>query len=1322
MARKKTSRPLNNQRPQASQGLKKADVAAFESAFARKDYSLALEIAQILVQRSPDFPKAYELKANALGRLERFAEAADAMQSMLNAQMSPPDSHQRLKMAQYLVFAGQAEAAVVHLEDVVELQPDSVVPKVWLSRALFQLGEKKRALEINDTALEISAKDEEALIWRARILEGLKRHDETLEVLEELHEISPLKKGVHNHMATLFVKESSYDKAEYHYKKELDVDPDNSKVMANLFTASHYNPKYTPQELFDQARQWGSTFSPQRVQPADTVRKYDKKLRVAFLSGGFRMHPVGQMTLSAIQEMPKDQFELIFYSTNQVADFLTDEFRTLADRWEVVEGLSDEWLERKIRDDSIDILIDLNGAGDGSRYEVLVHKPVPLIVKWVGSLINTTGLGCFDYLLSDAVETPEDVDEYYTESLIRLPDDYICYHYPRHAPTNNALPALSNGYVTFGCLNNPAKLSPPMLAEWAVLLKEVPGSKLLLRGVQFESKRFCRKIVATFAEHGISEDRLLLEGPADHKQFLETYHRIDIALDTWPYSGGLTTCESLLMGVPVVTRTGPTFAGRHSATHLVNAGLPELVTDSWDDFRARVKELADDLPNLAVIRAALRTILLDSPICDGPRFAGHLTTALRAIWQRHCEGKAPEALSFRKSGAAQFADEDAPIKLALAAPGQGFDWQLESPVLAVDNGAVLASRPDARDLLGSGRVVMLSFDPAGKMATVDHLAQYGEIQHFPHTALGDGQPATLHLGEGLEPSTLPPLDDIEGLEKHEIPTVALDSIEGLPKIDVLALDAMHDSMQILENARNALSNTLLLQVRMAFQTALRGQADFAKINAWMERNGFRFYTFINCQHRSYYPEGVLPESGEGSELDSTDAIYIPNAERLESVGAQDKRKLAYIFSDMLEYDDFAYSLLSAGSNDAGKEFLATKSVALNTQDDTASDAGKVSDEGDFELDIFLGEELVEKASRKEKVVHICFNNLHVQALIDVLGDDRIVSEYEQEIWIGRARSMPGYDVDISMNKNAFYFDQSGDLEKVMKRCLAEDVCGVFFHGLFFDWQKALVRQVGKLKKSIWVMWGGDLYNPIKSECLLREEVECLSGVTTWWDGDYEIFKKYYGDLERIPFRYYGGKNYAGIKPPERKEKMIFVGNSGDPSNNHVEILEALARKEDILEYKIIVPFGYSAPDGYKDLVYKAAKRLGLSRVINIVDRMLDSFEYFTWLSRAEFTVMAHHRQQGGANINASIIYGNKVVMRRSIAGVGEERRINPVWQDVKSHVGAEVFDFDNFCVADSLNCIEFEDLNAQKLSVERMKKRLSKESVVDEILSGFESL
>lgn len=846
-ARRRSQRPVS---PTGS-ALPAGQVQAFDSAYQAGNYARALQLADAMAREYPGSPQAHELHANVLGRLERFADASDAMAKVVKL-LKKVDDAQRLKQGQYLVLAGRASVAAPLLEKIVAAKPDNLNALVWLSRAQYQLNNNARALEVNDLALALDARHEETLLWRARILDQLKRHDEALETLEKVLDLNPKRIGLHNHIATLYVKEGDYKKAEEHFSRELQLDPSNSQVHANLLVAAHYNPDYSTKDLHTKALEWDSRFAKRSpLGRASTPKDATKKLKVGLLSSGFRMHPVGQMILPALENLPLDKFELYAYSTNQVEDKLTHKIQHAVQHWNVVEGLSTEELDNKIRSDQIDIFIDMSGGGEGGRYDVMTREPAPLMVKWVGLLINTTGMSCFDYLLSDSFETPQGVDDYYTEKLIRLPDDYICYHIPEHAPGASSLPALSNGYVTFGCLNNPAKLSPPLLAEWAKLLKDVPDSKLLLRGVQFDSPRYCDKITSILVGHGIAADRIVLEGPTHHQEFMATYQRIDIALDTWPYSGGLTTCEAMMMGVPVVTRVGPTFAGRHSASHLSNAGLPELVTDNWDDFRQRAKELAADIPNLAVIRAALRTILTHSPVCDGPRFGNHLAMALRAIWQRHCEGKTPEALTFDKEGEAKFADEDEPVVFLNSDKKQLKDntWSEQEPIIVVDNGALMPRHDRFSELLGSGNVAVISFDP-GSLFTKrsDELRKLGEWHHHAHVSLGSGVERKLYVTLDPEESgTLKPQlagsppENSKGLQVlTELPinTLRLDDIEGLPCVDMLLLDANSEVLEALQHAKEYLKKTLLIQVVLPSNTGRLGNGNVDSLQHWAVEHGF----------------------------------------------------------------------------------------------------------------------------------------------------------------------------------------------------------------------------------------------------------------------------------------------------------------------------------------------------------------------------------------------------------------------------------------------------------------------------------------------------
>jgi predicted O-linked N-acetylglucosamine transferase (SPINDLY family) len=241
-----------------------------------------------------------------------------------------------------------------------------------------------------------------------------------------------------------------------------------------------------------------------------------------------------------------------------------------------------------------------------------------------------------DYILADRFLVPEGAEAHYRERVLRMPDGYICYDPPAHAPPIGPLPARTNGYVTFASFNNPAKITPPVVALWAEILRRVPGSRFLsqFRGLGDAATR--QRFVELFAANGVAAERLELNGPTPQAEFLGQYNRADLALDPFPYSGCTTTCEALWMGVPVVTCPGETFAGRQSLTHLANVGLSDLAATDPRRSVEIAAELAGDLERLAALRAGLRERLARSPLCDGPRFADNLLLLLRTAWRERC--------------------------------------------------------------------------------------------------------------------------------------------------------------------------------------------------------------------------------------------------------------------------------------------------------------------------------------------------------------------------------------------------------------------------------------------------------------------------------------------------------------------------------------------------------------------------------------------------------------------------------------------------------------------------------------------------------------
>ncbi|MCW8307650.1 hypothetical protein AruPA_11420 [Acidiphilium sp. PA] len=372
-----------------------------------------------------------------------------------------------------------------------------------------------------------------------------------------------------------------------------------------------------------------------RLRPMSMVDR-DRPLRVGLLSNTLRLHPVAWLTFAGLKALDRSRFSLHCFGHYEASDVFAPDFARHVDAWHDIDAMTDREAAAFIATQDIDILIDLSGIGDGGRTPIVAYRPAPVQIKWVGTQASTSGVPTMDWLISDRWETPEGYDRFYTEKLLRMPDGYVCYTPPPQAADVSALPALTNGHLTFGCLNNLAKLTDASLELWARLLGRLPDSRLNLRCPQFSEPRVLERFIGRAEALGLPSSRLTLQGKASHQLFIASYRDIDIALDPYPYSGGLTTCEALYMGVPVITLAGDFFAARHSVSHLSNVGVEGCVATTPDEYIERAVAMASDLPALAALRARLRAQVLQSPLCDAARFGKNLGDALQYAWHEYC--------------------------------------------------------------------------------------------------------------------------------------------------------------------------------------------------------------------------------------------------------------------------------------------------------------------------------------------------------------------------------------------------------------------------------------------------------------------------------------------------------------------------------------------------------------------------------------------------------------------------------------------------------------------------------------------------------------
>jgi predicted O-linked N-acetylglucosamine transferase (SPINDLY family) len=356
---------------------------------------------------------------------------------------------------------------------------------------------------------------------------------------------------------------------------------------------------------------------------------------VGYVSADFNCHPVGFFLAPVFANHDRETIDVVGYSNGVRRDWLTRQLREQCTGWRSLTGLSDRAAAAMVAADGIDILVDLSGHTWGNRLGVFARKPAPVQLSWLG-FWGTTGLSAIDYILSDATTIPAGEEALYSETVFRLPVNRFCYHAPHFAPAPAPPPCLAGGPVTFGSFNDTRKLSGDVIQLWARILHETPGTRLLLKSSPLADPALRRTSLAAFADHGVTAERLILRASTPHPDMLAEYADVDIALDPFPFSGGMTSCEALWMGVPVVTLPGRRAVSRQTLGFLQVLGLPGLVAASADDYVRIASSLAADRPRLASLRQTLRHRMAGSLLCDGAAFTRNLEAAYRTMWQAWC--------------------------------------------------------------------------------------------------------------------------------------------------------------------------------------------------------------------------------------------------------------------------------------------------------------------------------------------------------------------------------------------------------------------------------------------------------------------------------------------------------------------------------------------------------------------------------------------------------------------------------------------------------------------------------------------------------------
>ena len=568
----------------------------------------------------------------------RYKDAIRAYQCALS--LNPENTQMLTNLGNAYSAAGDIKAAEICYQKT--LKQDEKDVKALSNRAnnLQLSGNLNEAEEQLRQALQSAPSDIEVLNNLGKLLVQRFRPGEGIEILKRALAINPkMVPALYNYGYGLNQFGLNTESIET-LREVVALQPDSHLINSTLLLYLSYEPDLSAEELLAEHKTWAQRHAAplaSRIQPHRNKVDSTRKLRVGYVSMDLGRHPVGYMSHSVLTQHDSDQFEVYYYSGRAVEDDITKLYRSKATQWRKTLGISDTDLAQMIRDDEIDILIDLAGHTAGGRLPVFAEKPAPVQVTWIG-YCDTTGLDTIDYILMDDATAPASTEELFSEKVVRLPDTRFCYSPPEYAPQVSPLPALLNGHVTFGSLSNLLKVTEDVLQAWADLLKRVSNSRLLIVWNTLQESERRERILDIFRRNDIDPLRIEFRFKAQtHESILREYNDIDIGLDTFPYSGGITTSEAMWMGVPVVTLRGCRAVSRQSASIIAAAGYHDLIADSVAEYLDIAANLSTDFGRLYEIRKNQRSRISKSKFCDAPLFVNNLENAYRTMWQTWCE-------------------------------------------------------------------------------------------------------------------------------------------------------------------------------------------------------------------------------------------------------------------------------------------------------------------------------------------------------------------------------------------------------------------------------------------------------------------------------------------------------------------------------------------------------------------------------------------------------------------------------------------------------------------------------------------------------------
>jgi predicted O-linked N-acetylglucosamine transferase (SPINDLY family) len=588
----------------------------------------ALATLDAALKRRPDYAGAWYNYGLLLRKLGRSAQAETALRRAIALE---PNNAALFQLAKHLRARGEFDEGEALLRGMLERAPDTAELHVALFEALKERGRHEAAVAELAIALRLRPDWAELWLMYAEVLKTLQQLPECEAAVRRALTLDRSLSAAYRLLGAILVDQLRVAEALEVYAAGREFDRQGYVDVCELFVLN-FHDGISSEALFERHRAFGEKF--EREHPPRFARHAnrpdpDRPLRIGYVSGDFRAHPVGWAFMPLVENHDRAACEAYCYSVYEAADQFTRYIAERADRWRNVALVPAAEVADIIHRDGIDVLVDLSGYAGIPTFDIMAHRPAPVQASWLGYL-STSGLTRIDYRITDAYADPPGIAErFHTEQLLRLPHSQWCYR-PVLAVDVPPAPFAQNGFITFGVFNQSAKVSPSARRLWAEVLKRVPGSRLLIVGVP--PGPATQMVLDDFARHGVSPGTVKVEARLSLEDYFRTIGSVDIALDPMPYSGGTTTCDTLWMGTPVVAMTGDRSVSRSAASILSVLGLEAWIASSPEEYVERAVALARQPGSGRGLRERMRA----SPLMDEARFARDMEALYRQAWRTWC--------------------------------------------------------------------------------------------------------------------------------------------------------------------------------------------------------------------------------------------------------------------------------------------------------------------------------------------------------------------------------------------------------------------------------------------------------------------------------------------------------------------------------------------------------------------------------------------------------------------------------------------------------------------------------------------------------------